>query len=289
MGKAATTIDEQITLLQSRGMIFDFEIGKIKEILLDIGYYRLGFYWNPFEIDKKHNFKEGTKFSDVVNLYYLDVDLRNLLLKYLNRIEINFRTKVVYYASNKYSNSSTWFIDHRIMSASFVANIDKHYNSEFIRSNKTIKKHHENNINDKFAPAWKTLEFFTFGAVFKVYNCLIDTKIKELIAGEYEVIMLHKFSNLMKTLVYIRNVCAHGGVLFDLKTPIGIASIPAINFNNNDRHSLNSVLNVLLFFLNTISINRRNEMENELSELFNKHRENEIIKQIIENQVGYNY
>ena len=28
---------------------------------------------------------------------HLDVDLRHLLLKYLNRIEINFRTKVVYF------------------------------------------------------------------------------------------------------------------------------------------------------------------------------------------------
>ena len=61
------------------------------EILLDIGYYRLGFYWNPFEINKKHEFINGTNFSDVLHLYYLDVDLRNLLLKYIKRIEINFR------------------------------------------------------------------------------------------------------------------------------------------------------------------------------------------------------
>ena len=46
--KKATNIDEQIALLRSRGMSIDDE-GKSKEILLDIGYYRLGFYCFPFE------------------------------------------------------------------------------------------------------------------------------------------------------------------------------------------------------------------------------------------------
>jgi len=43
MGKVATTVEEQIALLESRGMVFDCDIEKVKEILLDIGYYRLGF------------------------------------------------------------------------------------------------------------------------------------------------------------------------------------------------------------------------------------------------------
>lgn len=100
MGNIATNTIEQIACLKKRGMVLDYEESKIKEYLLDIGYYRLGFYWHPFEIDKNHNFKESTKFSDVIKLYYFDVDLRNLLLKYTSRIEINFRTKVVYYMSN---------------------------------------------------------------------------------------------------------------------------------------------------------------------------------------------
>ena len=81
MGKIATTLEQQIALLKNRGMVFDCDIEKVKETLLDIGYYRLGFYWNPFEIDKKHNFIKGTLFSDVIKLYYIDVDLKNILNK----------------------------------------------------------------------------------------------------------------------------------------------------------------------------------------------------------------
>lgn len=48
MAKEAINIDEQISLLRQRGMIIDNE-DKAKEVLSDVGYYRLGFYWFPFE------------------------------------------------------------------------------------------------------------------------------------------------------------------------------------------------------------------------------------------------
>jgi abortive infection bacteriophage resistance protein len=57
MGKIANTIEEHIEKLKDSGMILDFAEPKVKEILLDIGYYRLGFYWHPFEIDDDHKFR----------------------------------------------------------------------------------------------------------------------------------------------------------------------------------------------------------------------------------------
>ena len=55
MGSIATNYKEQIQRLQERGMCFDWDEKKVKDVLLDIGYYRLGFYWCPFT-DKNHNF-----------------------------------------------------------------------------------------------------------------------------------------------------------------------------------------------------------------------------------------
>ena len=48
MAEVATTIDEQIKLLKDRGMNIEDEV-KARENLMDIGYFRLGFYWFPFE------------------------------------------------------------------------------------------------------------------------------------------------------------------------------------------------------------------------------------------------
>ena len=69
--KTATTIQEQIETLRKRGMSIDDE-GKAIENLSDIGYYRLGFYWFPFEKtyprkeQRDHTFKEGTNFDYVI-------------------------------------------------------------------------------------------------------------------------------------------------------------------------------------------------------------------------------
>ena len=107
MTKPATTIDEQIDLLKERGLTIQDE-HKAREILLDIGYYRLGFYLFPFEksfpnlSNRTHDYFPGATFEDAVNLYYFDFDLRLLLLRYLTRIEIAFCTALVYNLSNKY-------------------------------------------------------------------------------------------------------------------------------------------------------------------------------------------
>ena len=289
MGNIATTFSQQIALLESRGMVFDFEPNKVKEILLDIGYYRLGFYWHPFVIDDEHNLITGTKFSDVVNLYYLDVDLRNTLMKYLNRIEINFRTNIVYYVSNKYRTNPYWFIDPRIINQSFINDFDKYYSEEFRKTNKPIKMHHRKYLNDKYAPAWKTLEFFSFGIMLRIFRSLHDEEIKSRISKIYNVNNLSKFISLMDTLVLLRNTCAHGGVMFDLKVPKGISKIPELEFNNNDRMSLDSSIKVVLYILGKISISRKQNMEAEINAIFEKYRNDGIVKNIITNKINFIY
>lgn len=138
--------------------------------------------------DEEHNFKAGAKFSNVISLYYLDADLKNLLSRYLNRIEINFRTKLVYYVSNKYKDSPTWFVDSAAMSSNYISDFDKYYNAEFIRDNKPIKKHHQKYINDRYAPAWKTIEFFTFGGILKIFTSLKAKVLPESKYAEESVI-----------------------------------------------------------------------------------------------------
>ena len=87
---------------------------KMKENLLDIGYYRLGFYCFPFEVTfpriekRDHKFKEGTLFENVIQLYYFDFDVRNIFLRYISRIEINFRTKLIYIASNHFRDNQIY-------------------------------------------------------------------------------------------------------------------------------------------------------------------------------------
>lgn len=260
MGAKATTVDEQISILKSRGMIIDMDIDKAKEILLDIGYYRLGFYWNCFECDNDHNLTPDTTFSNVVSLYYLDVDLRELLLKYIYRIEVHFRTQIVYYVSNRHKGSPTWFINNKVVFNEYIIDFDKFYTKEFKRNNKPIDKHHKKYINDKYAPAWKTIEFMTFGGCLKLFRSLKDLSVKEEIASTYKLRSLIVFDNFIQSVVYVRNMCSHGGVLYDLTQPKGISKIPGEKFFFKNRQSLDASIKVIRYLLAQISINREKEM-----------------------------
>jgi abortive infection bacteriophage resistance protein len=268
-------------------MTFDCEIEKVKETLLDIGYYRLGFYWNPFEIDDKHYFAQGTKFSDVVKLYYLDVDLKNILNKALNRIEINLRTQIIYIVSNEYPDLPTWFANRKIMNSSFVNQFPKYYDDKFKDKNKPIKKHHINYPNDIYAPAWKTLEFLTFGSIYSIFHSIKDEDVKFKIAQYYGFKSLKTFRNFFQTIIFIRNICAHSGLLYDSNTPLEISTTPFFKFNNNNKHSLDSSIKVILYFLDKISKNRKDIIQEEIGSLFDSFEENEVIMKIIAEKIGY--
>ncbi len=291
--KIATTIEEQIVKLKQRGMLLDCGEDKVKEVLNDIGYFRLGFYCFPFEktYPKKHNrtheYKAGAKLSDVFCLYYLDYELRNILLKYINRVEVNFRTKIIYTVSNHYPTGSTWFADPLVMQKKYVDEFDAKVYDALAKSNKVIQQHHKKYINDKYAYAWKTVEFLTFGGVAAIYKNLRNVELKTAIAQQYGINNFVVLENYVQSIIELRNTCAHGGVLFDFSLNRGIKNGPALRVNERNRHSLYSTIKIILFMLGKISRNRANEMSKHVEQLFDKHNENDVIRMLIDSCIGY--
>ena len=266
--KTATSIEEQIQLLESRGMVFS-DKEKAKEILLDIGYYRLGFYWFPYEssyprkIDRTHQFKAGTLFDNVVVLYYFDHDLRSIVAPYLYRIEVNFRTYLTYVVSNRYRNNPTWFADPRIVGNEFADYLPGCYKT--ICRNEAIKHHHGKYINDIYAPAWKTLEYMTFGDILYLYSSLKDGNLKREICLHYGVKNVDVFENYMSTLRVIRNLCAHGHNIYDLKLQKRIRKGPIKELDGSMLYSLAGGLQILSYILSFISENRVQELRYRLN------------------------
>ncbi len=116
----------------------------------------------------------------------------------------------------------------------------------------------------------------SFGSIKKLFENLKDEKSKEEIANKYGIKKVTVFENYLRTSVFVRNICAHGGCLFDSNTPTEIKLTPFINFNihENNRHSLDSQIKVLLYLIKQISENRHYEYENEIDKLFNSFKEN---------------
>ena len=280
MARKARSIEEQIKLLKKRGMIFDDE-DKAKQILEDVGYYRLGFYWYHFQKDfKKHLFLDNTHFSTVINLYYLDVDLRFLLIKVLSRIEINLRTRIIYIVSNHYKDNPFWFADKKIMKNQFVDTLDNFY-TDIKKKNKVIIEHHRKYPNDKYAPAWKTLEFMTLGSLYTLFTSLKEEEIKTAIASKYRVRNIKVFDNYFKVIRNIRNICSHTRVLYDLSYYETVVKKGVVKISDEEKNSLSAIIKVISYFLQQISANRANDFQNNLKELFFRHSDNESIMKII--------
>lgn len=288
MGQVATTLDEQIELLTQRGMTI-VDIEKAKEVLYDVGYYRLGFYWHPFEIkrnDGLHQFKNGSSFDDAVKLYYFDYELRNLLIKYITRIEVKFRTLLVYIVSNKYKKVPTWFVSPKVVNDSFIATFDsKVYTAKF-KSTKVIAAHHKKYINDRYAPAWKTIEFMTLGSNIALYKALLDIDLKKSISSEFGINYTNVFENYMDVVLCVRNACAHGSVLYDIPLYPLVRKGPA-GVNGNENYKLNGAIKVIRYMLGCVSTNRVNDFDRELSQVVAKYSITPETKKILTTISGF--
>ena len=289
MGDTVNSINNQIEKFKERELDLScYDEAKLKEMLLDIGYYRLGFYCYYYFDKKANKFSKDIKISDIINLYYLDIDLKYLLLKYINRIEINFRTKLIYYVSMRYKENSRWYVDDAIMDVESIEAFKQNvYTEKFKKDNLTLKKHHIKNPEDEFAPCWKVFEYLTFGAIITIFGNIKDQSVKQIIADKYGMNDLNKFFRLLHTIRQVRNICAHSGVLFDYTLPLSVSSIPQITYNKGDRNSLDASIKVIGFFIQTISVNRYNDFQDDIKGFFDKRKKDPILQQVIIDRIKY--
>lgn len=291
--KQSTTIEQQIEKYRSRGMVID-DIEKTKKMLSNVCYYRFCSYSYPFEKlypteeERDHKYISNTNFYDVHQLYNFDFELRYVFLKYLPIIETALKTTIINIVSNKYIDSSTWFIDPSIVHSHFIPWFDKEvYNDTFKLKNSIIVRHHKKYINDKYAPAWKTIEFMTLGAVIKLFNALKNDFLKREIAMKFGIKSCTIFVNYLESVRDLRNFCAHGSVLFDLRLKKGLKNGPATpDFNDAIKTNIKGIIKVVEFFLESVSHDIKVKFNKDISRIETKYKRNVSLKKIIEQCSG---
>lgn len=265
--KKAFTIEQQIEQLKSHGMVFDDE-EKSKEILLDVGYYRLGFYSFPYEIkypsldNRDHCLTTGTTFKSVYDLYEFDTRLRRLLLNALDRIEVNIRTTIIYNISLRYIDDPCWFVNRKYMTAKFVNEFENQVYAT-MRKNPVIQHHHSKH-SGIYAPAWKTIEFMTIGNLINLYDAIKEPDARDIVAKTYGC-SRGVFYNYLETIRVLRNKCAHGGC-YRMNFPKGIKQFPA-DISPDSRHNINGGIGVIRHMLGCISKSRKAELEADIKSL----------------------
>ena len=105
----AITTEQQIDILKERGLLID-DVEQAIEVLDTISYFRLAGYWRHFEADRiTHQFREGSSFADIIDLYSFDKELRALLFTAIQTIEVSVRTKIIKHFAPEFG--AFWFMD----------------------------------------------------------------------------------------------------------------------------------------------------------------------------------
>lgn len=273
--KPYQTLDQQIALLQSRGMAIS-DIPKAKQYLQRLGYYRLSGCWYPFRESKVENgrnlildnFKKGTEFGHAVDLYVFDKKLRLLFMDALERIEVAVRVDI---ALTLGLRSQVAHRDPALLDGLFTKKIDHNTGNTFYadwltkfdqlaqRSKEDFVIHFKNKYNTPL-PIWVAIELWDFGLLSKFLSG-INFSDRSRIAARYSVMKPDVFTSWIRSMNHVRNICAHHSRLWN-RSPSDqpklpqLRSLPILDHLVTDRYAqtrLYAVAAVMQFILRTIN------------------------------------
>ncbi len=212
--KPPKTLDEQINLLEERGLIFG-DKDEAKECLKNISYYHLSIYFKFYQ-KRDNTFFEDVSFEKVWKLYLFDKGLKLLLLNLLERIEKSFKCRMAYEISID-ENNSHWFLDKSLFKseAEYEENVEKIFLEELEKNkNEQCVNHYTNTYTiPPQPPIWTLIEILSFGQCVRMTKYLKRPN-KNKIAKTYGVD--EKFLlNWMQSLSFLRNLCAHHSRLWN--------------------------------------------------------------------------
>lgn len=208
------TIDEQIQNLKKLNLQF-CDIDYAKSFLNDVSYFRFIKAYSLGLKPKNGPYNDGVTFEQIVELYLFNANFRQQLFAHIERIEINFRTRIANYFSVKYG--ALGYLDsNNFPSEAYHATFIKNINQEINRNRRSpfIKNFHKK-YEDSTIPFYALAEVMSFGMLSKFYKNLSVADKKE-IAKTYDINFTF-IESWMECIAYVRNLCAHYGRLYNAK------------------------------------------------------------------------
>jgi len=224
VNKPFLTYDQQIHKLKAeKGLIIPNET-HTKDILTQIGYFSLiNGYKAPFKNLATGQYKNGTVFEDIENLYYFDEALRELFFKYLLKVEQKLKSHISYYFSEEHGNSInayTSLYNYDYKDAKKVPEIFRLIGeiNRVILTNFNADNLNHYITNHENIPLWVLTRKLTFGTVSKMFDMFpipLQTKISK---NYIHLSKTSQLSAIICVLVLFRNTCAHNDRLYNYKS-----------------------------------------------------------------------
>ena len=268
MTKIFKTLDEQVRILQSKGLIINDE-EETKDILLRENYFFISGYRLLFmESITNKMFLPGTTFEELYSMFQFDRRVRNILFKNLLIIENNIKSITAYNLSLKYGIREDEYLDPK----NFVN--DRKRKKQIDDLLRKMKRQIRVNGNQHqatlhytkkygYVPLWIAVKVLSFGIVSELYQ-ILKVEDQENIAKDFGVTRENLIVYL-PILANFRNLCAHEDILYDHKAQRNIEDtkfheqlqIPKVNdeyiYGKNDLFAVIIILKQMLrkddFFL----------------------------------------
>ena len=227
--KQFKTIDEQISLLKDRGLQFD-DVEFAKKLLLTNNYYNVVNGYKDLFLNTNESFKTNAKFEELYSLYDFDRSIRDILLKYILKIENTLRTLVAYFFSEEHGNDNYLTIDNfncyqntnvlentKIQRIKYIQELIIKIQQKTINAinTKNYIKHYM--VTYGFVPLWVLVNILSFGELSKFIE-LMKQKERIKIAKFFDCDE-EQLIQMVKIINFYRNLCAHDERIYNAKLP----------------------------------------------------------------------
>jgi abortive infection bacteriophage resistance protein len=217
-------VPNQLALIKGRGMVISDD-ALAETYLNKIGYYRLSGYWYPYRKSTLSNqirtvlddFREGTKFSEIVDLYVFDKKLRLLMMDVIERIEIALRVQITLQLGKqgpsahrdpnalhpnfaRRANPTTGEISHRKWL--------RLHDEAFDRSKEEFAKHFKTKYPGEDPPIWIAAELWDFGSMSMLYSGMRKPDQTD-VAKTFGINSFDVMTSWLRSVNVARNICAH--------------------------------------------------------------------------------
>lgn len=249
--KPPTTIDQQIKILESRGLIIGDKSIAAKR-LSHANYFRLCCYNKPLLAHDSERFIPGSTFELLWAIYSFDRHLRMHLLDAIERCEISFRTTWAYelahlHGPQAYENNA-------------IFKDQAKYQETMVKVDEEIKRSREDYILSHQTPGavrppiWMACEVISLGHLSSLFANLASASDRNAIASKY-ALDEKNVKSFLHHLTIVRNLCAHHCRIWDRrftlifqlprKKPPGLLA----NFNEAEPRRIYNSLVMLAYWL----------------------------------------
>ena len=296
MEKVFTSIEDQVKILKSRGLVIDDEPA-VKSILSKENYYNLINGYKSLFLDRSsetEKFLPGTTFNEIYELYLFDRELRSIFMRCILEIENNIKSVIAYKFSERYghanylviSNFNTYINRNENKTQSqkigdivdLIAGIQREISHQ-LNKNSPMISHYV--LDYGYVPFWVLVNTLSLGTISTFYSHLKD-KDQNDIGREFNI-KPDVMKNILCILTIFRNACAHDERFYNLKSlkrnskPNSIADTDIHSFlhipknaSNNYLYGKNDLFAIVIIFKLLLSDNSFTLFYKRLAESINQ-------------------